>query len=234
MAGKKRIVLSRLSQRYAWLVERARKIWKVLKKIHTYRRTETHIKRFVVQEGSAQGKGSKRRYTADTGKYHHALSRTHNSLSRVSHRCKHGRILTYGWGCAAWSAYHTMEPPLSCRFPLANIKWSSDTSGESPNALTPWSSGRPVRSQVQPCEWHIARVLSRRRIITRLLDKLRQWKIKRQLDGKQLCIGKERDFSPERYWGKLFFKFVLQTLELPEIFSKFQKIFKKLSFLEIK
>lgn len=76
--------------------------------------------------------------------------------------------------------------PLSCRFPLANIKWSSDTSGESPNALTPWSSGRPVRSQVQPCEWHVARALSRRRIITRLVDKLRQWNIKRQLNGKQL------------------------------------------------
>lgn len=100
--------------------------------------------------------------------------------------------------------------PLSCRFPLANIKWSSDTSGESPNALTPWSSGRPVRSQVQPCEWHIARALSRRRIITRLVDKLRQWKIKRQLNGKQLYIGKERDFERERevFWTKLFFKFV--------------------------
>lgn len=87
--------------------------------------------------------------------------------------------------------------PLSCRFPLANIKWSSDTSGESPNALTPWSSGRPVRSQVQPCEWHVARALSRRRIITRLVDKLRQWNIKRQLNSKPLLrrLSEKKEIS---------------------------------------
>lgn len=115
--------------------------------------------------------------------------------------------------------------PLSCRFPLANIKWSSDTSGESPNALTPWSSGRPVRSQVQPCEWHIARALSRRRIITRLVDKLRQWEIKRRLNGKQLFILEEkrlsekRDFSFERYFQRKY------LCNLSEIFSRLKKIF---------
>lgn len=122
--------------------------------------------------------------------------------------------------------------PLSCRFPLANIKWSSDTSGESPNALTPRSSGRPVRSQVRPCEWHIARALSRRRIITRLVDKLRQWKIKRQLNGKQLFILEEkrlsekRDFPFESYFQRKYLRNLSKITETTHLkFSQHSKNF---------